>query len=121
MGLLDELLGEVDAGEPVHTTLDFRAAHVLHVVEGILEESGLLAEGGEESCMLSLVLLNGGFRLLSESGRVDHELTSGLADCVRAELHRLELEHDAFSLFRQVVSLEVATPKTTLAHHALAN
>lgn len=41
--LVDELLAEVDAGEAIHAALYLRARHILHVVEGVLEERGLLA------------------------------------------------------------------------------
>lgn len=33
VGIVDKLLREVHAGESVHSTLDLRARHVLHVVE----------------------------------------------------------------------------------------
>lgn len=69
--------------------------------------------------MFSLVEGDGLVGLNTYLWGIYHQLTSSLANSVRAELNGLELKHHSFSFFREIVSFEVATTKSTLSHHAL--
>lgn len=55
MGLIDELLREVDAGEPVHRAFDLSACNVLHGAEGVAEQASLGSESFVELSMLGVV------------------------------------------------------------------
>lgn len=121
MGLVDELLREVNTWESVHGAFDFCAGDILHVVERRCQELGFVPESTVQHFVLTLVKFDSLSRLTLEAGRISHQLNSSLTDSIRAQLNRFELKHGGFSLWCEVVGLEVASAETTLAHHALGD
>jgi len=58
LGLFNELLREVNAGEAVHGTFDLSARNLLHIVEGSGEDLGTFCESIENLSSFTLVLFD---------------------------------------------------------------
>lgn len=117
-GGLGGLLGEGDGGEEVHGALGSGALDALHLVKGLVQGVGTLAETLEDSVVLLLVELVRGLALL---GGVDHELDDALSDDGGAEHDGDELVDVGLDLGVEVDELKVTTTVTALADHALGD
>lgn len=58
VGFVYKLLGEVHTRETVHSSFDFSARNILHVVEGLGEQISFIFHGSVQSVVLFLVQIN---------------------------------------------------------------
>lgn len=117
-GSVNGLLGKGDGGEEVHGALGLAALDALHLLKGLVESVGALAEAVGNAVVLLVVELERG---LAGLGRVDHELDEALANDGRAEHDGDELVNGGFDFGVESDKLKVATTVTALAHHALGD
>jgi len=117
--LVDEALREMNFRESVHGALNLSARDIFHVIEGFSEESSTLLHAFEDLAFLLLIKLNAFCRLAAEVWLVDHELDGHLANCIRAQLDRLELVEHLLGTVAQIVVLHVAATEAALTHHTL--
>ena len=58
VGIVDELLGEVDAGEAIHCTFDLSARDLLHLVKGVGQKLSSFLHSIEDVLLLAVVLFD---------------------------------------------------------------
>jgi hypothetical protein len=58
LSFVDELLGEVDAGEAIHGALNFRAGNLFHLLESVLQKLSLLLICLVDFVVFALVLMH---------------------------------------------------------------
>ena len=68
--------------EAIHSALDLRARHLVHIVEGARKESSPLLQTGEDSTSLLLIQINTLGGLTTDKRWIDHKIDSDLPDSV---------------------------------------
>ena len=114
---IDELLWEVDTREAIHSTLDLRARHLVHIVEGAGKESSPLLQTSKDSASLLLIQINTRGGLTTDKRWIDHKIDGDLPDSVWAKFNRFKFVEDLLGAIGQVVGLHVATTESTLSKH----
>lgn len=117
-GGLNGALGQRNRGEQVHGALGVGALDALHLVKGLVQGLGALAQAVVDVVVLLVVELVRGLAWL---GRVDHEVEQALADDGGAEHDGDELVNVGLDFWVEADELKVAAAVAAFADHALGD
>jgi hypothetical protein len=86
LSFIEELLGEVNFWETVHSSLNLGARNISHFIKSCGQQLGFSSECEMKRAILLQVLSDCVDRFNTKHGRVDHQFNCGLTDGIAAEL-----------------------------------